>query len=251
MLSFPKNIIQVWIGEEKNIPETYQISYNSIQKYLVANGWNYRLFLQDEIEEIILKKYNWFWETYNSFPYLIQKADAARPFLLKEFGGIYLDMHFEILDNLESLFSTEKNNAYFLPSPNIPSVFTNAFMAATKEATILDLYITEMFNYSKKKPWWHIGKHIIVMNSTGPLALTRAIQKTDSIVGYLPTSIMAPCSVCNLDICSTKSGQLLRQMQGKTWHSLDSTIYDYVRCKWQRLILFLIIFITIYFILYR
>ena len=57
MLSFPKNIIQVWIGEEKNIPETYQISYNSIQKYLVANGWNYRLFLQDEIEEIILKKY--------------------------------------------------------------------------------------------------------------------------------------------------------------------------------------------------
>ena len=255
MLPIPKNIIQVWIGDKKNIPETYKISYDSIQKYLVPNGWNYRLFMQDEIEQLISTKYNWFWETYNSFPYLIQKADAARPFLLKEYGGVYLDMHFEILANLDPLFAentlfTGKNNAYFLPSPNVPSVFTNAFIAASPDATILDLYITEMMEYSKNSPWWHIGKHFVVMNSTGPLALTRAIQKSKNVVGYLPNSILAPCSVCNLDQCPSKSGQLMRQMQGKTWHSVDSTIFDFIRCKWKSLVLILIIFIIIYFNFY-
>ena len=209
--------------------------------------------MQDEIEELISTKYNWFWETYKSFPYLIQKADAARLFLLKELGGVYLDMHFEILDNLDSLFTentlfTGKNNAFFLPSPNIPFVFTNAFMAASPDATILDLYITEIMDYLKKSPWWHIGKHMVVMNSTGPLALTRAIQKTKNVVGYLPKSILAPCSVCNLDHCPSKSGQLMRQMQGKTWHSIDSTILDFIICNWKILLLLLlfIIFIIIY-----
>jgi mannosyltransferase OCH1-like enzyme len=38
------------------------------------------------------RRYLWFLETFDSYPYPIQRADAIRYFVLHHFGGIYIDL---------------------------------------------------------------------------------------------------------------------------------------------------------------
>jgi mannosyltransferase OCH1-like enzyme len=253
MFPIPKNVFQVWIGDPANIPKNYAQSHDSIQTFLVSRGWTYRLLFQEEVEDFIKTQFAWFWPTYNSYEHNIQKADAIRPLWLKVYGGVYLDMHFELLAPLDPLFETSDNDAYFLPSPNFPSVYTNAFIAAKPGALVLDLYIAEMVQYATTPSEWHIGKHLTVMNSTGPLALTRALSKSERVFGHLPLNVLAPCSVCDLDNCPINAGpspQLMRQMTGKTWHGIDSTMIDFMVCKWKYLVGFLCVAIFLGLCLY-
>ena len=37
-------------------------------------------------------RYPWFLETFDGYPYPIQRADAIRYFVLHHFGGIYIDL---------------------------------------------------------------------------------------------------------------------------------------------------------------
>jgi len=39
-----------------------------------------------------MKEYPWFLETFDSYPYNIERADVIRYFALYHFGGIYLDL---------------------------------------------------------------------------------------------------------------------------------------------------------------
>jgi mannosyltransferase OCH1-like enzyme len=45
-------------------------------------------------------RYPWFLETFDGYPYPIQRADAIRYFVLHHFGGIYID-----LDDVRALLS--------------------------------------------------------------------------------------------------------------------------------------------------
>lgn len=39
-----------------------------------------------------IRRYPWFLETFDGYPYPIQRADAIRYFVLHHFGGIYIDL---------------------------------------------------------------------------------------------------------------------------------------------------------------
>ena len=83
------------------------------------------------------------------------------------------------------------------------------------------------------KPW-AIGKHLEVMNTTGPNALSKTLAKSDQVFGTLPTTLLTPCSICNVDSCNKHNhDKLMRQLTGKSWHALDSTFYNFIFCyKW-------------------
>jgi len=40
--------------------------------------------------QLIATKFPWFLDTYKSYPYGIQRADALRYFVLYEYGGVYI-----------------------------------------------------------------------------------------------------------------------------------------------------------------
>lgn len=44
--------------------------------------------------DLILEKYPWFLETYDSYSSNIQRADAARYFILYTYGGLYADLDY-------------------------------------------------------------------------------------------------------------------------------------------------------------
>jgi len=243
MVSIPKKIIQVWVGDDANIPDYYKTSLESIERHMVAHGWEYKLLKEPEITEFITQEYPDFLKIYKNFQHDIQRADAIRPLWLKKHGGLYLDMDFEILEPLDSLFTADVD-AFFLPSPNqdiFHSVLTNSVMASKPGALVWDKYIEQI-----KKPTkpWIIGKHLEVMNSTGPIALSKSVAKSNGVYGTLPTKLLSPCSICNIDSCD-KHGTMMRQLTGKSWHSIDSTIYNAIFCNFWYIMLGLAIFILI------
>ena len=46
--------------------------------------------------ELIRVYYPWFLEVYDSFEKNVMRADAARVFYMHKFGGIYMDLDFEV-----------------------------------------------------------------------------------------------------------------------------------------------------------
>lgn len=43
-------------------------------------------------EEFMRKEFRWFLSTYKSYKYPVQRVDAMKYFVLRHYGGIYIDM---------------------------------------------------------------------------------------------------------------------------------------------------------------
>jgi mannosyltransferase OCH1-like enzyme len=246
-VKIPKKVFQVWIGDPKNIPDTYKISLASIEKFMVQYGWEYKLLKDPEALEFVAREYPDFLDTYKNFEYDIQRADAIRPLWLKKHGGLYMDMDFELLDTIDRLFMSDAD-AYFLPNYNktykFGGLYTNAIMASKPGARVLDYYIAEMQKNKKKLTF---GKHMKVINTTGPKALSKAIGKSGKVNATLPANILAPCSVCNVETCDHRHS-LMRQLKGKSWNSFDSEIYNFFYCKYRYILAAILILIFFIFL---
>ena len=81
----------------------------------------------EDNENLIKTKYNWFYPTYKAFKNNISRVDCSRYFFLYEHGGIYADMDFECLKNFEHLLPTGK--ACIAESPHNTDAYENALMA--------------------------------------------------------------------------------------------------------------------------
>lgn len=122
----PKIIHQVW-PRSKAMPA-------SVRKWFVR--WNelfpdteHRLWSDEDIRDLIKKRFPWFLKTFDSYPENIMRADAARTFILYAFGGLYADMDYEPLVNfwdrlpddapslVESYWKHEENQNSFMVSP--------------------------------------------------------------------------------------------------------------------------------------
>lgn len=51
-----------------------------------------QLWTDKKAREFIANEYPWFLETFDGYPYPIQRADTIRYFVLHHFGGIYIDL---------------------------------------------------------------------------------------------------------------------------------------------------------------
>jgi hypothetical protein len=101
----PKIIHQTW--QNKNIP--YQI-YNKrwVDSWKKCNpDWEYRFWTDEDLRNLIKDKYNWFLPIFDAYPFNICRVDAARYFILYEYGGLYADLDFECLKSFDPLLSNE------------------------------------------------------------------------------------------------------------------------------------------------
>src|ERR1700675_3934864 len=63
----------------------------------------YMLWTDASSREFIANTYPWFLDTFDGYPYPIQRADAIRYFVLHYYGGIYLDLDIGCLRPLDPL----------------------------------------------------------------------------------------------------------------------------------------------------
>lgn len=101
----PKIIHQTYINE--SIPEIWQepqqtcLDLHPDYEYKLWTDKKAREFIANEYattpqpqehQALTILRYPWFLETFDGYPYPIQRADAIRYFVLHHFGGIYIDL---------------------------------------------------------------------------------------------------------------------------------------------------------------
>lgn len=240
-VKIPKIIMQEWNMmaplengkyKDRDIPKHWKPSPKSIKKYMP--DWKY-VFMTDEDNRAFVKKYfPDFLKYYDRFPHNIMKADAVRYCWLYINGGIYMDLDFEVEHPLDELFTGDVE-VYLVSSSNVGSYLTNSFMASKPGCKIWLECIEAM---KKKLPWYYAGKHVEVLNTTGPIMLTHVFKKSNIVYGMLPSKLILPCNICNI-FCNPK-GAYMKQLEGSSWISYDTKFYNFFMCKWKQVIIFVI-----------
>ncbi|KAF2719566.1 glycosyltransferase family 32 protein [Polychaeton citri CBS 116435] len=158
----PKIIHQTYINS--SIPQVWKEAQQScLDLHKQEDGWEYKLWTDKSSMEFIAKEYPWFLETYDNYPFNIQRADAIRYFVLAHYGGIYIDLDDGCNRPLEPLLSYP---AWLRRT--VPTGISNDAMGAVPQHPFFMRVIDELANYNRN---WLLP-YITVMASTGPLFLS-------------------------------------------------------------------------------
>jgi mannosyltransferase OCH1-like enzyme len=176
----PRIIHQTW--KDSRIPQRFQVFIDGWQK--LQPDWEWRLWTDLDNIRFVEAHYPLFLEKYISFPYDIQRVDFARYLILRTFGGVYVDMDLQcfrniepLLGNFECVFSLEHES--HARCHDVPFIVSNAFMAAIPGHPIFDLILNDILNHvsTTTRP------DRLILESTGPLMLTRIFQEFPAYCG--------------------------------------------------------------------
>lgn len=161
----PKILHQTW--KTKFLPDKY-VEWSNTFKELNPD-WSYKLWTDKENREFIRDNYPWFLKTYDGYDKHIKRVDAIRYFLLYHYGGVYADLDFACLKNLDPLIENSDDAifGYQLHDKESHSAVANAFMATPPRHFLFEIMIHSLES-TKKKP---------VLDATGPCFLTSNINR--------------------------------------------------------------------------
>lgn len=235
-VKIPKIIMQTWKTAE--VPERWKDSPLSIQQQMP--DWKYVLMTDEMNRKFVYDHFPHFLKTYDNFPYPIQRADAIRYMWLYVNGGVYLDLDIVITRRLDSFFTSDAP-FYLVHSGNVGSYYTNALMASQAGCSFWLECLEEM--KKPPQPYW-IGRHFLVMNTTGPMMLTRVAGRTTYVFGHLPVKPLIPCSLCDLP-CQRPSDAYAYAIPGSSWVTWDTVVYTFFFCHWKGVLMLLSVLVIL------
>lgn len=254
--SYPYKIIKTADKTSSGIPKILWRTYKhtnlpgqwkeGFESGSLLKGWKL-IFMTDEDNELFIRRYYpSLHPLYNNFEYNIQKVDLVRILYLYKFGGLYADLDKIFLTDFSHFFEKDAD-VFLVRSPNIHSTYTNSFMASKPGVNIWKEMIEEIAK--NNLPMYAWGKHLKVMNSTGPSMLTYIARNTNSVVSLLPGKFFESCSVCDYPCkASAENGQYVRQIEGSSWIGMDTQVYLCLLCSWpQTILLVLLVVVILYF----
>lgn len=155
----PKIIHQTYINE--SLPEHWKAPQKSCLD--LHPNYEYKLWTDKSAREFIAAEYPWFLETFDGYPYPIQRADSIRYFVLHHFGGIYIDLDDGCNRSLDPLLAYPA-----WVRRTTPTGISNDAMGAIPRHPFFLKAIDSLDDYNRK---W-VLPYITVMASTGPLFLS-------------------------------------------------------------------------------
>ena len=111
--NIPK-IIHMTCKDKHNLSDFYKQNYDSWKKYNEKDGWEIRLYDDDDLIN--------FFETYypsiykniiNTYNRIIYKVDIFKILILNKIGGVYVDMDVECLKPIDELIQDKNNKIIF------------------------------------------------------------------------------------------------------------------------------------------
>lgn len=164
------------------VPQKWLASYSSTLSSTITQTkpnvkYTFKLWSDEQLRQFIKDEYSYFLDIYDSYPYEIQRVDAARYFVLRKYGGIYIDLDIGCRHDLTD-FITSKYGA-LLPK-TAPLGISNDLMFATPSHPFF-VYVTEnLYNYKDFNIF--LSKFLTVMLSTGSMFLSLMLYKYKNIV---------------------------------------------------------------------
>jgi len=155
----PKIIHQTY--KNSSIPEAWQAAQQSCIN--LHHDYEYKLWTDEKSREFIAAEYPWFIDTFDNYPFPIQRADAIRYFILAHYGGIYIDLDDGCNRRLDPLLSYPAWVRF-----TVPTGISNDAMGSVPQHPFFLRVIESLQSYNRN---WGMP-YITVMYSTGPLFLS-------------------------------------------------------------------------------
>ncbi|RFU35867.1 hypothetical protein B7463_g508, partial [Scytalidium lignicola] len=155
----PKIIHQTYINS--SIPEQWKAGQQACLD--LHQDYEYKLWTDKASREFIAAEYPWFLDTFDNYPFPIERADAIRYFVLAHYGGIYIDLDDGCNRRLDPLLSYPA-----WVRRTVPTGISNDAMGAVPQHPFF-LRVIESLQYYNRN--WGMP-YITIMYSTGPLFLS-------------------------------------------------------------------------------
>ena len=172
--SIPKIIHQTAPGDRSKWNPIWEPCQESwITKF---PDYEYKLWTDEDLEEFIRTKYEWFYPTYMGYEQHIKRIDSARYFILYEYGGIYADMDYECLENFESELPRGKlalAESKLVGNSWYDEEYQNALMACPAHHPCWNYVFQKLEQHKDVKS---------VLWATGPVAITKALEECPELV---------------------------------------------------------------------
>ncbi|KAF8621560.1 hypothetical protein AX15_007588 [Amanita polypyramis BW_CC] len=230
----PRIIHQTWKSE--TLPERWRGISQACRDMMP--DYKYMLWTDAASRDFIAQNYSWFLDTFDHYPYNIQRADAIRYFVLYHYGGIYMDLDIGCHRPLDPLLVHQ----VIMPK-TIPVGLSNDLMFAKERHPFMEqtIYNLIAFNYN-----W-ILNYPTVMFSTGPMFLSMQyglyVSKypatANSEIRILPKSLYGK---------NAKPGEapnsFFSHYYGSSWHADDAAFIGFLG-TWGKTLMWLGLIILI------
>jgi mannosyltransferase OCH1-like enzyme len=232
----PKIIHQTWKTTE--IPDEWKDAVNSCKE---IHDYKYILWTHEDMDHFVKKEFPHIYKLYTSYKYDIQRCDAFRYLVLYKYGGIYLDMDIVCKKSLDKFLNYD---IVFARYSYLNKEFINSFFMTSPRHPFFLYCINNL--HKNIDSYKYFGKHLHVMNSAGPAFLTKMIKEYGTIEdSYTLTKneFAGSCNSCNEKKCT--GGIYFNHIPGKSWHSFDSTLYNFLFCNRILILLVLIVIVLV------
>jgi len=191
-MRIPKIIHQTW--KSVKLPEHFQILADTWKEY--QPDWQFMLWTDEMNRDFIKTNYPDFLNIYDNYSSNIERIDAIRYFLLYHYGGVYIDLDFECLQNIEELLADEDCVLGLEPKEHCErfgteKIISNAFMAASPLHSFFKRLCAVLSNEE------HHGSKAGVLTTTGPFMLTKTYDglKDQAGIKLLPSHLLYPITI--------------------------------------------------------
>ncbi len=179
-IRIPKTVHLIWVGPNK-LPESYTACLESIKKFLP--GWKCKLWTDADIPNLKLTYQKYYDEETNYGA----KADILRYELLYRYGGVFLDIDFEVTQDLSPLHAAYEFYCCLMPSTRI-SIISNGVIGSIPGHPILKRCLESLANH-RTAPF--------VLERTGPILFQNAFYEVvqrmlDNPIVALPRTFFFP-----------------------------------------------------------
>lgn len=215
----PRIIHQTW--KDRDVPERFRDAQESWRAR--HPGWAYRLWTDEDLDELVRTRAPELWPLYQAYPYAIQRVDAARYVILREFGGLYADLDLVCLKPVDDLLA----NRVVLPLTT-PVGLSNQFMLSAPGESLFRRAVEmlpEAFA-AWHKPW--IPRHFRVLRTTGPLFITACHRAHGPVAGMRVLTLDEHCHGDPLQA-------YVRNLRGRTWAGWDTYVLNFLHDHWRGL----------------
>ncbi|KAH7137375.1 nucleotide-diphospho-sugar transferase [Dactylonectria estremocensis] len=217
----PRSLHQTCKNE--TIPEIWAASQQSCLK--TYSGFEYKLWTDERARNFLHSEYPWFLDTWDNYPFPIQRADAIRYFVLYHYGGIYLDMD-TVCHEAFPIHQIEANISHnSLFEATLPTGITNDIMISSARHPAFESAISRLPTFHQLTRFWaRLQPYAAIMMSTGPLFITLATA--DYLYGE-PSLPSPTVQVIN----STDLRPYITDLQTATWHGRDARVLKWLADK--------------------
>lgn len=265
-MPIPRLIFQTW--KNHTVPDKWKSCRQSLEKFHTLidltgspdnfdpsnhlknakNGEYVYVLLDDtEIVDFVKEYFPQYLDMFKKFKHPIQRADMIRYMWLYRYGGIYMDLDYELLKPFDNLVKYETPMC-LIQSTNPGRSITNSFMMSQPGNPFWIEVLEEIVRRQKHgREWYAYGKHLEVMLTTGPGLVQIVLNKTRT-----PYLIFPPALVNKLGVKDFKHmpdqenvDTHLYPLEGCSWGGWDTKTYNWVYQNWEVLLFVLIAIILL------